>query len=175
MMEIRRRKREICNKIHNSTWVIETLGLLIATIFQLLALRADPYLANSISELIGVFITRLLVPFTCLFAESRIKVIVLKRGWIAAIKTALKFKHVASIIPFDDNRGAMPHGKEQPVTPPVNQPCVKDLHIFAIGNANSSVKRNILAPTISVAKNLSPSDNSSFSLNHLPNSIPDKF
>ena len=175
MMEIRRRKREICNKIHNSTWVIETLGLLIATIFQLLALRTDPYLANSISELIGVFITRLLVPFTCLFAESRIKVIVLKRGWIAAIRTALKFKHFASVEPFDDNRGSMPHGKEQLVNHPVNQPCVKDLQIFAIGDAYSSVKRNNLLPNISVVKNLSPSEDSSSGLNHLPNTIPDKF
>ena len=69
----------------------------------------------------------------------------------------------------------MPRGKEQLVNHPVNQPCVKDLQIFVIGDADSSVKRNNLAPTISVVKNLSPSEDSSFSLNHLPNAIPDKF
>ena len=78
-------------------------------------------------------------------------------------------------MPFDNDRGAMPHGKEQLVNPPVNQPDVKDLQIFAIGNANSSVKRNNLVPTISVVKNVSPSEDTSFSLNQLPNTIPDKF
>ena len=151
--------------------MIETLGLLIATIFQLLALRTDPYLANSISELIGVFITRLLVPFTCLFAESRIKVIVLKRGWIAAIKAALKFKHVASVIPFDDNRGSMPLGKQQSV----NRQNVKDTNNVSIGDAKLSVKRKKLVPPIHVVRNLSPPGNSSLSTNYLPNAVPDNF
>ena len=171
MMEIRRRKREICNKIHNSTWVIETLGLLIATIFQLLALRTDPYLANSISELIGVFITRLLVPFTCLFAESRIKVIVLKCGWVSAIKAALKFKHFASVIPFEDNRSSLPLGNQHSV----NRQNVNDTNNFSIGDAELSVKRHKLVPPIHVVRNLSPPGNSSFSTNHLPNAVPDKF
>ena len=171
MMEIRRRKREICNKIHNSTWVIETLGLLIATMFQLLALRTDPYLANSISELIGVFITRLLVPFTCLFAESRIKVIVLKCGWVSAIKTALKYKHFASIIPFEDNRGSMPFGNQHSV----NRQNVKDRNNFSMGDAKLSVKRKEHVTPIHVIRNLSPPGNSNFSTNHLPNAVPDKF
>ena len=170
-MEIRRRKREICNKIHNSTWVIETLGLLIATIFQLLALRTDPYLANSVSELIGVFITRLLVPFTCLFAESQIKIIVLKYGWVSAIKAALKFKHFSPVIPLDGNRGSVPLGSQ----PSMNRQNVKDRNNLSMGDAELSVKKNELVPSINAVRTLSIPVNSNFSTNPLPNSVPDEF
>ena len=103
MMEIRQRKREICNKVHNSTWLIETLGLSICLIFQLLALRIDHYIVNSIANLIGKCTSELLGPFTLLFTEKRIKVIVLERCWIKAFKTAITFKYFTPIIPLREN------------------------------------------------------------------------
>ena len=72
-MEIRRRKREICNRIHNSTWLIETIAILSGGIFQLLALRVDPYIVSSVEDILSLLIYRLLVPFTSLFSENRIK------------------------------------------------------------------------------------------------------
>ena len=103
-IEIRRRKREICNIIHNSTWVIETSMLSIHILFEILALRIEPYILHSISDTIGGVSTKLVVPFTTLFAEQRIKVIVMEHGWISAIKEASKLKYFTPVEPFQNDQ-----------------------------------------------------------------------
>ena len=103
-IEIRRRKREICNIVHNSTWVIETFILLSSVIIQFLSLRMEPYTAQSVSDTIGLLCARIVVPITSLFAEQRIKVIVMEHGWVPAIKAALKLEHFTRIVPFNNNR-----------------------------------------------------------------------
>ena len=103
-VEIRRRKREICNMVHNSTWVIETFIVLSSVIIQFLTLRMEPYTAQSVSDTIGLLCARIVVPFTSLFAEQRIKVIVMEQGWFAAMKAALKLEHFTQIVPFNNDR-----------------------------------------------------------------------
>ena len=102
--DIRRRKREICNIVHNSTWVIETFILLSSVMIQFLSLRMEPYTAQSVSDTIGLLCARIVVPITSLFAEQRIKVIVMEHGWVPAIKAALKLEHFTRIVPFNNNR-----------------------------------------------------------------------
>ena len=102
-IEIRRRKREICNIVHNSTWVIETSMLSFHILLEILALRIEPYILHFISDAIGGLCSRLVVPFTFLFAEQRIKVIVMEHGWISAIKEASKLKHFTQVLQFDNN------------------------------------------------------------------------
>ena len=102
-IEIRRRKREICNIVHNSTWVIETSMLSFHILLEILALRIEPYILHFISDAIGGLCSRLVVPFTFLFAEQRIKVIVMEHGWISAIKEASKWKHFTQVVQFDNN------------------------------------------------------------------------
>ena len=99
-IEIRKRKREICNIIHNSTWVIEMFILFSGFMCQLLTLRIDPYLLQCIHDTVGLVFARIIVPLTNLFAEQRIKIVVMKHGWIRAIKTALRFEHLTRVSPM---------------------------------------------------------------------------
>ena len=167
MMEIRQRKREICNKVHNSTWLIETLGLSICLIFQLLALRIDHYIANSIANLIGKCTGQLLGPFTLLFTEKRIKLIVLEQGWISAFKTAITFKHFTPIIPLRENpRPANAATIQQNANDIVNR--------CPIDGTDSGVTKNKRVPDVQSNKNRSPPENSIFSTNNLPNVVHDE-
>ena len=167
-MEIRRRKREICNRIHNSTWLIETFAILSGGIFQLLALRVDPYIVSSVEDVLSLLIYRLLVPFTSLFSENRIKVIVLEQGWVSAIKTALKLKHLTQVIPI------------RPMPLRINKPFSN--HRTIQQNARSGFTAttaskdkiaviNDLHPLGYAKENFSPSRDSNFSNNHLPNTV----
>ena len=99
-IEIRKRKRDICNIIHNSTWMIEMFILFSGFMCQLLTLRTDPYLLQCIHDTVGLVFARIIVPFTNLFAEQRIKIVVMKHGWIRAIKTALRFEHLTRVSPM---------------------------------------------------------------------------
>ena len=158
MLEIRQRKRDICNKVHNSTWLVETMGLSICLIFQLLALRIDHYIANSIANLIGKCSGQLLGPFTLLFTENRIKVIVLEQGWISAFKTAITFKYFTPIIPLRENPR------------PANAAAINQ-------NANNIANHCPIderVPDIQSNKNRSPTENSIFSTNTLPNVAHDE-
>ena len=167
-MEVRRRKREICNRIHNSTWLIETFAILSGGIFQLLALRVDPYIVSSVEDVLSLLIYRLLVPFTSLFSENRIKVIVLEQGWVSAIKTALKLKHLTQVIPV------------RPMPLRINKPSSN--HLTIQQNARSSFTAttaskdkiaviNDLLPPVHAKENFRTSRNSNFSNNHLPNTV----
>ena len=167
MMDIRKRKREICNKIHNSTWLIETFGLAICLIFQLLALRIDHYIANSIANLIGKCASQLLGAFTLLFTEKRIKVIVLEQGWISAFKTAITFQYFTPIIslrenPRPANAAAIQHNANNVTS---RSP---------IDNIDSGVTENKRAPDIQSNENRSPPENAIFSSNTLPNVVCDE-
>ena len=97
-VEIRKRKRDICNIVHNSTWVVETFIIFSGIMCQLLTLRTDPYLIQCIHDTVGLVFARIIVPFTNLFAEQRIKIVVMEHGWICAMKTALRFVRLTRVV-----------------------------------------------------------------------------
>ena len=99
-IELRRRKREIVHIIHHTTWIMETLGVVIGFVFRFVG-RSDIY-PNIFANLIfiqNLVSAEILVPFTHLFNEHRIKVMVLQRGWIFAMKNALQFNIVPRVAP----------------------------------------------------------------------------
>ena len=92
--EVRIKRRRVCNIIHNITWITESLTILAAVVFQITmdtAFNQGPMLIQSVSEVCSALIFfRIFTPFTHLFNEKRIKVIVLEHGWVCAMKAALK-------------------------------------------------------------------------------------
>ena len=112
-VEIRKRKRDICNIIHNSTWVIEMFILFSGFMCQVLTLRLDPYILKCIHDTVGLVFARIIVPFTNLFAEQRIKIVVMKHGWIYAIKTALRFEHFTQVVPMPNQAMPMESQKDE--------------------------------------------------------------
>ena len=80
--------------------MIEMFILFSGFMCQLLTLRTDPYLLQCIHDTVGLVFARIIVPFTNLFAEQRIKIVVMKHGWICAIKTALRFEHLTRVSPM---------------------------------------------------------------------------
>ena len=171
-MEVRRRKREICNRIHNSTWLIETFAILSGGIFQLLALRVDPYIVSSVEDVLSLLIYRLLVPFTSLFSENRIKVIVLEQGWVSAIKTALKFNHLTEVIPIPRNHRPTQLRINKPSS---NRPTIQQNARSSFTATTASKDKiaviNDLLPPVHAKENFRTSRNSNFSNNHLPNTV----
>ena len=97
---IRKRKRDICNVIHNMTWMVESFVILSGCTIQLLSLKIDPYLVQSIQDTNGLLCARIIVPFTYLYSENSIKQIILEHGWIRATKAALSFDRFLEILPF---------------------------------------------------------------------------
>ena len=92
--KLRDRKRQICNIIHNTTWLAESATVLATIIFQLglNSFNIDPYITNSLSDTISALIFwRIVAPYTHLFNEQRIKIMVLEKGWLKAMKAALQF------------------------------------------------------------------------------------
>ena len=103
-IELRRRKREIVHIIHNTTWIMESLGLIIGFVFQ--QVLCSKINANTYANLIfiqNLINAKTLVPFTHLFNEHRIKIMVLQRGWIFAMKNALQFNIVPRVAPVAPN------------------------------------------------------------------------
>ena len=95
--ELRDRKRQICNIIHNTTWLAESGTILATIIFQLglNTFNIDPYIINSLSDTISALIFfRIVAPYTHLFNEQRIKIMVLEKGWLKAMKAALQFNTI---------------------------------------------------------------------------------
>ena len=105
--ECRNRKRTICNIIHNTTWVAESATLVSCVVFQLLAIHVDPYIVNSVNDTISALIFwRIIAPYTHLFNEQRIKIIILEKGWIKAMLAALHYNVVLeepATIPITQN------------------------------------------------------------------------
>ena len=130
-IEIRKRKRGICNIIHNSTWMIEMFILFSGFMCQLLTLRTDPYLLQCIHDTVGLVFARIIVPFANLFTEQRIKIVVMRHGWIRAIKTALRFERFTRVVP-------MP-----------NQPIPMELR-------NDELPRNAQGPQVEIKSSLKP-------------------
>ena len=171
-MEIRRRKREICNRIHNSIWLIETFAILSGGIFQLLALRVDPYIVSSVEDVLSLMIYRLLVPFTSLFSENRIKVIVLEQGWVSAIKTALKLKHLNKVVPIPRNLRPTPLRINKPSSNRLTiQQNVRSSFTATTASKDKIAVINDLLPPGHAKENFSTSRDSNFSDNHLPNTV----
>ena len=99
-IELRRRKREIVHIIHNVTWIMESLSLVIGMfIFQQLCPEINPNICANLVVIHNLISANTLVPFTHLFNEHRIKVMVLQRGWIFAMKNALQFNIVPRVAP----------------------------------------------------------------------------
>ena len=95
--KLRDRKRHICNIIHNTTWLAES-GTVLATIIFQLGLNTfdiDPYIINCLSDTISALIFwRIVDPYTHLFNEERIKIMVLEKGWLNAMQATLQFNIV---------------------------------------------------------------------------------
>ena len=99
-IELRRRKREIVHIIHHTTWIMESLGVVIGFVYwQILRYEIYPNIFANLIFIQNVISANSLVPFTHLFNEHRIKVMVLQRGWIFAMKNALQFNIVPRVAP----------------------------------------------------------------------------
>ena len=173
-VEIRKRKRDICNIVHNSTWVIETFIVFSGCLCQLLTLRTDPYLIQCIHDTIGLVFARIIVPFTYLFAEQRIKIVVMEHGWICAMKMALKFVRVSRVapmanrsIPMGERNNALPRNVRRPQEEmksslkPVETLKLKNNHKSFRGKKVSPVSQNeegLGSSRASTSKNRSPCD-----------------
>ena len=103
-IEIRKRKRRIVNIIHNSTWVIENLVVVSGLLLQFIALREDRYLSECVHDTFGLLFARVLVPFTYLYSDHQIKIVILEEGWFRATIIALRLKKHSAIQPVDNPR-----------------------------------------------------------------------
>jgi hypothetical protein len=99
--ELRDRKRRICNVIHYSTWIGESSTLLACIVLQLLTVNVDPYLVSCLGDTAYLVFWRIMSPYSHLFNEHRIKVIVLQEGWVSAFKHALQFNVTRSNVQPD--------------------------------------------------------------------------
>ena len=99
-IELRRRKREILHIIHHTTWIMESLSLVIGLfVLQQICPEINPNICANLIFIHNLISAKVLVPFTHLFNEHRIKVMVLQRGWIFAMKNALRFNIVPRVAP----------------------------------------------------------------------------
>ena len=64
-------------------------------VFQLATVSVDPYIVNSVSDTVSALVFwRIVAPYTHLFNEQRIKVIILESGWMNAMISALQWNVV---------------------------------------------------------------------------------
>ena len=115
-IELRRRKREIVHIIHNTTWIMESLSLIIGLIVftQILCPEINPNICANLTFIWNLISAKTLVPFTHLFNEHRIKVMLLQRGWIFAMKNALQFNIVPRVAPESNMLARNPENNERP-------------------------------------------------------------
>jgi hypothetical protein len=92
--EVRDRKRRICNVIHYSTWIVESGTLLFCFVLHLLSINVAPFLVSCLGDTAYLVFWRIISPYSHLFNEHSIKVIVLQEGWVSAMKHALQFNAV---------------------------------------------------------------------------------
>ena len=106
-IELRRRKREIVHIIHHTTWIMESLSLVIGLVVltQIICPEINPNICANLIFIHNLISAKILVPFTHLFNEHRIKIMVLERGWIFAMKNALQINIVPRVAP-DSNLSA---------------------------------------------------------------------
>ena len=100
-IELRRRKREIVHIIHHTTWIMESLSFIIGLVVfpHILCPEMNPNICANLIFIHNLISAKVLVPFTHLFNEHRIKVMVLQRGWIFGMKNALQFNIVPRVAP----------------------------------------------------------------------------
>ena len=84
--------------------MIEYLGIAMWFFCQLLLFSGiNAYVSNSIALTANNTIAMVLVPFSHLFNEHRIKVMVLEEGWFFAIKQAIRFNIDARVVPISNH------------------------------------------------------------------------
>ena len=99
-IELRKRKRDICHLIHNSAWLIETFSMVFIIVFHFLIVTGEaPYVIKFVSFTINLISSKIFVPFSYLFNENRIKILILEKGWVFAIKNVLRLKPVSTVAP----------------------------------------------------------------------------
>ena len=102
-IELRRRKREIINIIHHATTMIEYFGFSMFFVIQFLLLGGIiSHVSNGIALTLKIACPMILVPFSHLFNEHRIKVMVLEHGWIFAMKNAIRFNVDSRVAPISN-------------------------------------------------------------------------
>ena len=103
-IEIRRRKRQIIHIIHYSTTVIEGLGLGMWLVCVVLLFGwISSYVSTAVAATVNLACAMILVPFSHLFNEHRIKVMVLERGWVFAMKNAIRFNILSRLAPIPNH------------------------------------------------------------------------
>ena len=179
-VEIRRRKREICNMIHHSTWMLEVFIILSSIVCHFLSMLVDPYLIQCISDRIELIVARIIVPFTNLFDERRIKIAIMERGWIYAIKTALRWNHFSEIVP--NQNIPIPLGNDERPRNPLSPrkdiaSVVRVLQRLQPNNDQKRITRNHPSPLSNETGGFHSSSTSAAknqSTNVLPNAIPEE-
>ena len=147
-IELRRRKREIVHIIHHTTWIIESLGVVIGFVYwQILRYEIYPNIFANLIFIQNVISANSLVPFTHLFNEHRIKVMILERGWIFAIKNALKFSIVHRVAPESNLTARNPenngrHSKKNNVSMEILRKYPKQECVHVTGSTPEGSTRN---------------------------------
>ena len=181
-IELRIRKRKVCDMIHHSTWLIETFVQLSGVVIQFLSLNMDPYLWQSIHDTIGLLMARIVVPLTSLFSEQKIRIVVLERGWFHAIKVALKIERLSQVKSMKNERKSASSNDDE-ISGPFPKTVPKNMFSYS-GKINAGhptsqgikVDFNIRTPTkhsnedlsSTISENLKP-----MRINDLPNTLPD--
>ena len=98
--EVRRRKREILNKIHNSSWILESSILVFNGIVQSLEyFETGNYISQSVSAILNLMCHTIFIPFLHLFNEHSVKIMILEHGWFFAMKNAIRLSPPSRIVP----------------------------------------------------------------------------
>ena len=98
--ELRMRKREIINKIHNSSWILESLLLIFNGIVQSLEyFETGTYISQSISATLNLMCHTIFIPFLHLFNEHSVKIMILEHGWFFAMKNAIRLSPASRMVP----------------------------------------------------------------------------
>ena len=98
--EVRRRKREILNKIHNSSWILESSILVFNGIVQSLEyFETGTYISQSVSAILNLMCHTIFIPFLHLFNEHSVKIMILEHGWFFAMKNAIRLSPPSRIVP----------------------------------------------------------------------------
>ena len=147
-IELRRRKREIVHIIHHTTWIMESLGVVIGFVYwQILRYEIYPNIFANLIFIQNVISANSLVPFTHLFNEHRIKVMILERGWIFAIKNALKFSIAHRVAPQSNHTARNPenngrHSKKNNVSMEILRKYPKQECVHVTGSTPEGSTRN---------------------------------
>ena len=103
--EVRRRKREIINKIHNSSWMLESLILIFGVMVQfLIYFETGTYISQSIFSVSNLMCHTIFMPFLHLFNEHSVKMMILEHGWFFAMKNAIRLNPGSRIVPQQNHR-----------------------------------------------------------------------